>query len=151
MMSDELATLRQELAAALKAEKTCARSEQPRWTEERERLERRIGKARTRLERTEREGRERTTLTKAKKEEMEKRKQGKGAWHMKKGVSVQWSELTSGAQRDLLLKSRFESLEQRGGKLAVRKAMDKKRKKIAGKEKKSRPNSQPGDNSRRAA
>jgi ribosomal RNA-processing protein 36 len=138
MMSDELATLRQELAAALKAEKTCARSEQPRWTEERERLERRIGKARTRLERTEREGRERTTLTKAKKEEMEKRKQGKGAWHMKKG-----------AQRDLLLKSRFESLEQRGGKLAVRKAMDKKRKKIAGKEKKSRP--QPGHCSKRAA
>ncbi len=43
------------------------------------------------------------------------------------------------AQRDLLLKSKFEALEEKGGKLAVKKAMDKKRKKIAGKEKKSRP------------
>lgn len=42
-------------------------------------------------------------------------------------------------KRDLLLKSKFDTLEKTGGKGAVKKAMDKKLKKVAGKEKKSRP------------
>ena len=45
----------------------------------------------------------------------------------------------TGAKRDLLLKSRFDALEADGGKMAVKKALDKKRKKVASKEKKSRP------------
>lgn len=44
-----------------------------------------------------------------------------------------------GDKKDLLLKARFEDLEKTGGKTAVKKAMEKKRKKVAGKEKKSRP------------
>jgi ribosomal RNA-processing protein 36 len=38
-----------------------------------------------------------------------------------------------------LLKSKFDSLEKKGGKGAVKKAIEKKQKKVAGKEKKSRP------------
>lgn len=45
----------------------------------------------------------------------------------------------SAAKRDLLLKSRFEALEKEGGRSAVKKALEKKRKKTAAKEKKSRP------------
>jgi ribosomal RNA-processing protein 36 len=44
-----------------------------------------------------------------------------------------------GEKRDLLLKGRFEDLQKRGGQKAVKKAVEKKRKKVAGKEKKSRP------------
>lgn len=44
-----------------------------------------------------------------------------------------------GEQKDVLLKARFENLEKKGGKTAVKKAIEKKRKKVAGKEKKSRP------------
>lgn len=45
----------------------------------------------------------------------------------------------SAEKKDILLKARFASLEAEGGKGAVKKAMDKKLKKVAGKEKKSRP------------
>jgi ribosomal RNA-processing protein 36 len=121
MLSAEFDALKTAVAMAVKAE----------------RLEAELGKQRTRLERTRREARDREVLAKVKKEEREKQKQGKGAWHMKQSE-----------KRDLLLKSRFESLEEEGGKAAVRKAMDKKRKKIAGKEKKSRPPAQ-GDAKRR--
>lgn len=38
-----------------------------------------------------------------------------------------------------MLKARFDSLQARGGKSAVKKAIEKKQKKVAGKEKKSRP------------
>lgn len=47
--------------------------------------------------------------------------------------------LTLGAQRDLLLQSKFDSLESSGGKTAVKRAIEKKRRKMASKEKKSRP------------
>lgn len=55
-------------------------------------------------------------------------------------------------KKDLLLKARFEQIEQTGGKKAVNKAIEKKRKKVAGKEKKSRriiENSSRGDNGKR--
>ena len=38
-----------------------------------------------------------------------------------------------------MLKARFEALQAEGGKRAVKKAIEKKQKKVAGKEKKSRP------------
>lgn len=47
--------------------------------------------------------------------------------------------ILSDEQKDLLLKARFENLEQKGGQRAVKKALEKKRKKTASKEKKSRP------------
>ena len=44
-----------------------------------------------------------------------------------------------GEKKDLLLKARFEALQAEGGKRAIKKAIEKKQKKVAGKEKKSRP------------
>ncbi|WWC95793.1 hypothetical protein V866_002659 [Kwoniella sp. B9012] len=128
MLKEELSSLKIALAQAQKIERTCPWAEKPARTAERENIELDLGRVRTRLVKSQNEERERNVLAKMKKEEREKREQGKGAWYMKKSE-----------KRDLLLKSKFESLEAQGGKSAVKKAMEKKRKKIASKEKKSRP------------
>ncbi|OXC67406.1 rRNA biogenesis protein RRP36 [Cryptococcus neoformans] len=128
LLRQEFSGLKEAVAAAKKAEKNCSWAEKPMKTAERERLEVQMGQVRTKLVRTEKESMEREILAKAKKEEREKRTQGKGAWYMKKGE-----------KKDLLLKARFETLEKQGGKTAVKKLVEKKRKKLASKEKKSRP------------
>lgn len=84
LLRDEQKNLRQAVAAAMKAEKTCKLYEKPRFTAERERLELELARVRTKVERTERETRNREVLSSAKREEREKREQGKGAWYMKK-------------------------------------------------------------------
>ncbi|WRT69665.1 uncharacterized protein IL334_006655 [Kwoniella shivajii] len=128
LLKEELSSLKKSLSVAMKLERTCPWAEKPQRTAEREEIELKLGQVRTKLVRTERENRERDVLAKFKKEERGKREEGKGAWYMK-----------NSEKRDLLLKSKFESLEKQGGKSAVKKAMEKKRKKIASKEKKSRP------------
>lgn len=128
LLASELADLQQQVAAAKKAEKACKLVEKPRFTAAREEIERELARVRSRLDRARREQREREVMAKVRAEENEKRKEGKGAWYLKKAE-----------KRDLLLKARFEALEASGGKRAVKKAVDKKRKKVAGKEKKSRP------------
>ncbi|ORY34770.1 hypothetical protein BCR39DRAFT_514618 [Naematelia encephala] len=128
MLRSELEQLKSAVKVAIKAERNCPRAERPARVSERERLENELARMRTRVERTEREARERDVLSAAKKAEAQKRKDGKGEWYMKKSE-----------KRDLLLKSKFNALEERGGKSAVKKAVEKKRKKIASKEKKSRP------------
>ncbi|AAW44672.2 hypothetical protein CNG02910 [Cryptococcus deneoformans JEC21] len=128
LLRQEFSGLKEAVAAAKKAEKNCPWAEKPMRTAERERLEVQMGQVRTKLVRTEKEAMEREVLAKAKKEEREKRTQGKAAWFMKKGE-----------KKDLLLKARFETLEKQGGKTAVKKLVEKKRKKLASKEKKSRP------------
>ncbi|WVW86961.1 hypothetical protein I302_109017 [Kwoniella bestiolae CBS 10118] len=128
MLKEELSSLKTALVQAQKLERTCPWAEKPARTAEREKIELQLGRVRTRLVKSDNEERERNVLAKMKREEREKREQGKGAWYMKKSE-----------KRDLLLKSKFESLEAKGGKTAVKKAMEKKRKKIASREKKSRP------------
>ncbi len=145
LLRTELKALKTAVAIAAKAERTCSWAEKPVRTVERGRLEGELGRLRTRLERTEREARDREVLSGVKREEREKQKQGKGAWFMKKGESESgldsFLELINypGEKRDLLLKSRFDALQQKGGKTAVKKAIEKKRKKFASREKKSRP------------
>ena len=153
MLRAEVASLKNAAKLAAKAERTCAWTEKPARTAERERLEGELGRLRTRLERTERESRDREVLAGVKRQEKEKQKQGKGAWFMKKGASslkmvfpaVNTDWMCKGEQRDLLLEARFNSLHEKGGKTAVKKAIEKKRKKIAGKEKKSRPFAKSGE------
>ena len=95
LMKDEFKQLRQELAAAQKAEKTCAWKDKDYWVRERERIEKALAQTRSRIDRHEREARERNTLAAAKKEERVKQQGGKKAWHMKKSEyslgSVDWS------------------------------------------------------------
>lgn len=128
LLKQELRDLQAQVQAAKKAEKACKLYEKPRFTEAREELEREAVRVRTRLDRANTEQREREVLAKVKAEENERRKAGKGAWYLKKAE-----------KKDLLLKARFEALEKQGGKRAVKKVVDKKMKKVAGKEKKSRP------------
>jgi len=71
-------------------------------------------------------------LRKAKQEEREKQRNGKKAWFMK-----------NTEKRELLAKARFEELQARGGKQAVKKVIEKRRIKIGQKEKKSRPDDGP--------
>lgn len=85
MYKDELEQIKQSLATAAKAERSCAQKDKAAWAEERANLERRLVQMKTKIDRSQREQRDRETLSAAKKEEREKRKSGKGAWHMKKG------------------------------------------------------------------
>jgi hypothetical protein len=88
MLRDELAGLKTAVNMAAKAERTCSWAEKPARAAEREMLEDQLGRLRTKLERTERETKEREVLAKVKREEREKREQGKGEWYMKKGGCV---------------------------------------------------------------
>lgn len=73
---------------ASKAEANCPLSQKPARTAEREMLELQLGRLRTKIERGEREAKEREVLARVKKEENQKRDQGKGAWYMKKSRSL---------------------------------------------------------------
>jgi hypothetical protein len=84
LLKDELSGLRTAVQMASKAEKNCPLSQKPARTAEREMLEMELGRLRTKIERGEREAKERDVLARAKKEENEKRKEGKGAWYMKR-------------------------------------------------------------------
>jgi ribosomal RNA-processing protein 36 len=147
MMSDEYNNLKSALRDALRRERSAPWAEQAQRVAEREEVEAHLAKARSRYERYQREQREKKVLQQVKKEERAKQAEGKGEWHMKRGTSrFSWYSHTAlirfrlvADKKDLLLKARFQALEQEGGKRKVKKAIEKKQKKIAGKEKKSRP------------
>jgi ribosomal RNA-processing protein 36 len=86
ILKDDLSALRTAVQMAQKAEKTCPLSAKPARVAEREMLELQLGKLRTKIERGEREAKEREVLAGAKREENSKRKEGKGAWYMKKSM-----------------------------------------------------------------
>lgn len=92
ILKDDLSALRTAVQMAQKAERTCPLAQKPARVAEREMLERQLGKLRTKIERGEREAKEREVLAGAKREENSKRKEGKGAWYMKKSTlrSVSW-------------------------------------------------------------
>ncbi|CEL57897.1 rRNA biogenesis protein RRP36 OS=Laccaria bicolor (strain S238N-H82 / ATCC MYA-4686) GN=RRP36 PE=3 SV=1 [Rhizoctonia solani AG-1 IB] len=114
-------------AESLRASLAKARKQRAPW-ETIESLERALKRAESAIEKAKRDEREREALEKVRKEEKEKRQGGKGAWYMKKSE-----------KRELLLKAKFDDLAASGGQNAVRKAIDKRKKKIAQKEKKARP------------
>ncbi|CAE6395718.1 unnamed protein product [Rhizoctonia solani] len=114
-------------AESLRASLAKARKQRAPW-ETIESLERALKRAESAIEKAKRDEREREALEKFKKEEKEKRQAGKGEWYMKKSE-----------KRELLLKAKFDDLAASGGQNAVRKAIDKRKKKIAQKEKKARP------------
>lgn len=86
ILKDDLAALRTAVQLASKAEKTCPLSQKPARIAEREMLELELGRLRTKIERGEREAKEREALAGFKKEENAKRKEGKGAWYLKKST-----------------------------------------------------------------
>lgn len=87
LLQEELQGATTAVKMALKAERTCSWAEKPMRTAERERLELELARLRTRVDRARTAAREREALSKAKREERQKRDEGKGAWYMKNGRS----------------------------------------------------------------
>ncbi|OJA17160.1 hypothetical protein AZE42_00197 [Rhizopogon vesiculosus] len=134
--SNELKTLRESLK---RARKLLANSPHDlRAEREREvgRLELAVKRGESTVNRDKREKVETDALQRATREEREKRQHGKAGWWMK-----------ASEKKELLMKARYEEIASSGGKRAVKKAIEKKQKKISQKEKKSRPfpASQAGD------
>ncbi|KAF9270118.1 hypothetical protein L218DRAFT_1071606 [Marasmius fiardii PR-910] len=124
----ELEILRQNLKRARKLLSSSPRDSRPEREKEVARLERAMKRAESAVNRDRQVNLERTALSKVKKEEQEKRRQGKGNWWMK-----------DSAKKEALVKARYDALAEKGGQRAVKKAIEKRRKKIGQKEKRSRP------------
>ncbi|KAK7059009.1 rRNA biogenesis protein rrp36 [Paramarasmius palmivorus] len=124
----ELVTLRENLQRARRLLSSSPRHLRADREAEIERLELAVKRAESAVNRDRQQHAEQRALNQAKKEEREKRKEGKGNWWMK-----------DSAKKQLLAKARYEALASDGGQRAVKKAIEKKRKKISQKEKRSRP------------
>ncbi|TFK57130.1 DUF947-domain-containing protein [Heliocybe sulcata] len=128
MHETELKTLRADLKRARKLLVSSPRDIRTERAREVDRLERALKRAESSVNKDKREHVEQAALERVRHEEKEKQKQGKRAWYMK-----------SSDKKDLLMKARYEALASSGGSLAVKKAIEKKQRKISQKEKKSRP------------
>jgi len=135
--SSELSTLRENLKRAKKLLRSSPRELQEQRQKEVQRLEQAVKRAESSVNRDRRERVEETALDKVREEEKAKRKDGKGGWWMKEA-----------AKRDLLLRARHDALAESGGKRAVKKAIEKRQKKVSQKEKRSRPAAVSGASSR---
>ncbi|KIK26799.1 hypothetical protein PISMIDRAFT_68024, partial [Pisolithus microcarpus 441] len=126
--TNELETLRKNHKTARKLLANSPRDLRPAREEEVKRLELAVKRAESAVNRDARERVEAEALQSVAQAEKQKRKHGKGAWFMKRSE-----------KRDLLNKARYDAIAASGGSQAVKKAIDKKQKKISQKEKKSRP------------
>ncbi|KAI6099328.1 hypothetical protein EV401DRAFT_2215597 [Pisolithus croceorrhizus] len=126
--TNELETLRKNYKAARKLLANSPRDLRPAREEEVKRLELAVKRAESAVNRDARETVEAEALQRVTQAEKQKRKQGKGAWFMKRSE-----------KKDLLNKARYDAIAASGGSQAVKKAIEKKQKKISQKEKKSRP------------
>ncbi|PIL31894.1 hypothetical protein GSI_06598 [Ganoderma sinense ZZ0214-1] len=125
---DELSTLKDNLKRARKLLANSPRDLREEREGGVERLERAIKRAESLVNKDRRERVEMEALRKVAEDEREKRRQGKKAWYMK-----------DADKKSLLLRAKYDALAEIGGKGAVRKAMEKKQKKVNQKEKKRRP------------
>jgi len=124
----ELDTLQENLKHARKLLATSPRNLFHERDQEVKRLELAVKRAESMVNKDHKDMTERDTLLKLTREEKEKRKQGKKHWWLKESE-----------KRDLLVRARYDALAADGGKRAVKRAMEKKRKRVGQKEKKSRP------------
>ncbi|KAI0348578.1 DUF947-domain-containing protein [Trametopsis cervina] len=124
----ELSTLRENLKRARKMLTSSPRDLRQEREAEVGRLERALKRAESTVNKDKKEKIEESAMNRVRKEEQEKRKQGKGAWFMK-----------DADKKELFARAKFEALAESGGRGAVRKAIEKKQKKVDQKEKKRRP------------
>ncbi|KAK0464169.1 hypothetical protein IW261DRAFT_1524307, partial [Armillaria novae-zelandiae] len=125
---NELQILRENLKRARKLLVSSPKHLRSERESEIEKLELAVKRAESAVNKDRREEVERLALNRLKKEEKEKQGQGKGSWWMKEAD-----------KKKLLTRARYDALAQSGGERAVKKAIEKKQKKIGQKEKKSRP------------
>ncbi|CCL99037.1 uncharacterized protein FIBRA_01046 [Fibroporia radiculosa] len=128
MHTQEMKTLRDNLKRARKLLASSPRDLREERQLEVQRLEQALKRAESSVNKDRREKVEQDALEKVTKEEREKRKAGKGAWYLKKGD-----------KKELLLRAKYDALAASGGRGAVKKAIEKKQKKVNQKEKKKRP------------
>ncbi|OBZ79859.1 rRNA biogenesis protein RRP36 [Grifola frondosa] len=128
MHTEEMKTLRENLKRARKLLVNSPRDLREEREAEVQRLERAVKRAESMVNKDQRERVEREALEKVSKEERAKQKEGKSAWFMK-----------NSDKKELLLRAKFDALAESGGRGAVRKAIEKKQKKVSQKEKKQRP------------
>jgi len=124
----ELKALREDLKRARKLLATSPRELFSERDQEVTKLELAVKRTESLVNKHHRDATEREALLKVTKDEREKRKQGKRDWWLKKAD-----------KRDLLVRARYEALAAEGGKQAVKKAIERKQKKVGQREKKSRP------------
>ncbi|KAJ7634264.1 hypothetical protein DFH06DRAFT_1284458 [Mycena polygramma] len=124
----ELRTLRENLKAARKLLASSPRDLRPEREAEIGRLEMAVKRAESMVNKDRRAKVDQEALTKLSEGERAKRKEGKGGWWMKEAE-----------KKEFLVRARYDALAAEGGKRAVKKAIEKKQKKIGQKEKKSRP------------
>ncbi|KAK0208050.1 hypothetical protein DFS33DRAFT_1484493 [Desarmillaria ectypa] len=125
---NELQILRDNLKRARKLLLSSPKHLRSERENEVEKLELAVKRAESAVNKNRREEVERAALETLKKEEKEKQGQGKGSWWMKEAD-----------KKKLLTRARYDALAQSGGERAVKKAIEKRQKKIGQKEKKSRP------------
>ncbi|KAG8214606.1 hypothetical protein J3R82DRAFT_9676 [Butyriboletus roseoflavus] len=128
LRNDELLTLREHVKRARKLVTNSPSHLRAEREEEVERLEHAMKRAESSVNLDTRERVELKALQSAQQTEKEKRKQGKTGWWMKQSE-----------KKKLLAKARLDAITSVGGKQAVKKAIEKKQKKIGQKEKKMRP------------
>ena len=144
----ELKTLRDNLKRARKLLVSSPRDLRDERQQEVSRLELAMKRAESTVNKDKREMVEQKALSQVTKEERDKRKHGKGGWWMKEckyfralhmdEKLAKWLSYQAD-KKDLLVRARYDALAATGGKSAVKKAIEKKQKKISQKEKKSRP------------
>jgi ribosomal RNA-processing protein 36 len=158
LVANEYVAGQEALKAAQKALRNAPRALREEREADVEHAERELARLRTKKELDERTRREREAMQTWKHEEKKKQAEGKGQWHMKDCAcrpAPRREPVTSAARADrtiacfaprtpaekkrLLVEAKHAALLERGGQFAVKKALEKKRKKDAGKEKKARP------------
>ncbi|KAJ3734787.1 hypothetical protein DFJ43DRAFT_1061580 [Lentinula guzmanii] len=124
----ELSTLRENLKRARKILASSPRDTKHEREVEVGRLELALKKAESTVNKDRRDTIEQEALRAARRQERTKQEAGKGKWFMKESE-----------KKELLVRARYDAIAEQGGQRAVKKSIEKKRKKIAQKEKKSRP------------
>ena len=141
----ELQTLKDNLKRARKLLSSSPRDQREEREAEVERLERAVKRAESYVNKDRQDAIQQDAMMRVKREEKAKRLEGKGSWYMKKSefnVATRvacYLCLDLGEKREVLNRARFEAIAAEGGGRAVKKAIEKKQKKISQKEKKSRP------------
>ncbi|KAI9511799.1 hypothetical protein F5148DRAFT_949007, partial [Russula earlei] len=128
MRQSELSTLRDHLKRARKRLSSSPRHLRPEREEEVERLSLAVKRAESSVNRDKRERVEQEALSTMAKEERNKRQKGKKPFWLK-----------DAEKKKLLLKARYDAMTAEGGKRAVKKVIEKKRRKLSQRETKSRP------------
>ncbi|KAI0778257.1 hypothetical protein BD413DRAFT_507953 [Trametes elegans] len=128
MHENEMKTLKDNLKRARKLLANSPRDLREEREAEVERLERAVKRAESAVNRDRQERVQIEALSKATKEERDRQKEGKKAWYMK-----------NADKKALLLRAKYDALATTGGRGAVKKAIEKKQKKVNQKEKKKRP------------